>query len=98
MREELTSVLGVARLGQRREADQIGEENGDAPALGGGRWRSRWRCLVRDRPAALAAELDAGCVRCSAGGTQDRELRSALAAELAAGLVLGTASRANHPA
>ena len=32
--EELADVLGVTMLGQRREADQVGEQHRDEPSLG----------------------------------------------------------------
>ena len=35
--EQLADVLGVAPLGERREADEVGEQDGDEPALGGRR-------------------------------------------------------------
>ena len=38
-REELPGVLGVTRLGGGREPDEVGEEDGDEPALGGRRRR-----------------------------------------------------------
>ena len=41
-REELARVLAVALLGERGEADQVGEEDGDELALGRRRRRGRW--------------------------------------------------------
>jgi hypothetical protein len=40
--QELTSVLGIASLGECREADEVGEQDGDEAALGdGGRDQGR---------------------------------------------------------
>ena len=67
-REELAYVLGVAALRDRREADEVGEEDGDEATLGGGSSRPRCgrRCRYRERRAALAAELHAGRIGRSA--------------------------------
>ena len=60
--EELARVLGVSLLGCSREADEIGEEDGDEPSLGR-RGSARGRCgccrgrCCSDRRPALATEL-----------------------------------------
>ena len=57
--EELARVLGVALLGGCREADEVGEEDGDEAALGR-RFRDRRSrgslCRTRDGRPALVAE------------------------------------------
>ena len=50
-REELAGVLGVARGGGCREADEVGEQHADEPALGDGRGRPCCPCR-RGRRAA----------------------------------------------
>src|SRR5205823_5733114 len=97
-REKLARLLGVALLGGRGEADQVGEEDGDEPALRGGRRSRRWalgrdRGLSRQRGAALTAELLPGRIRVAARGAAGLELGAALAAELLPGSVLRTATR-----
>ena len=88
-REELARLLGVAALGLRREADEVGEEDGDDAPLGNG--RGSGGCGRRrggggaERRAALRAEL-----RGRVGGRPARraracERRPALRAELRAG-------------
>ena len=67
-REQLADLLVVAALRERREADEVGEEDRYEPAL---RERRRRGSLASQRgsgggvqrEAALAAELDAGTVR-----------------------------------
>src|SRR5581483_8025308 len=82
-REELAHLLGVARLRQGREADEVGEEDGDEPALGSRLRRSRLRRhTVGERRAALAAETHPRLVRGAARRAADRERRAALPAEL----------------
>ena len=57
--EQLPHLLGVARLRERREADEVGEEDGDEPALGRFRGRGGRGRPMRpraERTAALAAE------------------------------------------
>ena len=96
-REELARVLAVTLLGERREADQIGEQDRDELALGGG-CSACDRCgsVVGQRRAALAAELHSGRVRGSARRARGGERAAAFAAELAAGLVLGATCGAMH--
>ena len=64
-RERLTDLLRVTLLGERREADEVGEEDGDEAALGdvGGKDLDRLRRGDRERRRALAAEQFAGLVR-----------------------------------
>ena len=69
-REQLAHLLRVARLGERREADEVGEEHGDEAALGRRSlaWRDRWLspprrelCRTRRRsarPASCGAPQD----------------------------------------
>ncbi len=63
--QELAHLLRVARLGERREADQVGEEDGDEASLGRGRcarqsstapgWPPRQaRCRIRRRTSPTA--------------------------------------------
>ena len=64
--QRVADVLGVALLGERREADEVGEEDRDEAALGEGRLgRARPRAArdgglcgdpVRERRRAFAAE------------------------------------------
>ena len=50
--EQLAGVLGVAALGERREADEVGEEDRDEAALGDRARRRRGRsCAGRSQPA-----------------------------------------------
>ncbi len=101
--EERTHVLGVARLRERREADQVGEQDRYQPPL---RDRIRLTGRTGDRPggrrsqrgAALAAELGSGGVRRPALAARKRERHTALPAELAPCLVLGSARLAAHGA
>ena len=99
----LARLLGVALLGERREADEVREQDRDHPPLGDGRRRGRrgsWLAGGRlrdardERGAALAAELRVGGVGRAAVGATGRETGAAFAAELAAGLVLRAAVRA----
>ena len=96
--QELPGVLGVALLGERREADQIGEQDGDEPAFGDRRRGRGRRCCGDERGRAFAAELGVGAVGRSAGRADQRESSRTFLAELAPGLVLGPAARADHPA
>jgi hypothetical protein len=90
-REELANLLGVAVLGERREADQVGEEHRDDPALGDRRVRRsrRGRGLEggAERRAALRAEFRRGRGRGAAGAAGAGERASALATEFASGRV-----------
>ena len=95
--EELPHLLGVSRLGERGEADEIGEEHRYEPPL---RLRRLARACGRLRlepGAALAAELRTRRVgRPHAARTHDCQLAAAFAAKFPAGLVRGSASRAPH--
>ena len=90
--QELAGVLGVAALGGGREADEVGEEDGDEPALGNrlllsaSPGESR-RCESVDR-SALGAELRAGRKGRGARRARPGECRPALGAELRADRVL----------
>ena len=54
-RQQVAHVLGVARLGERREADEVGEEHRDVAPLGDRR-DGRGAAAGGQRRAALAAE------------------------------------------
>ena len=93
--QELARVLRVPRLGGCREADQVGEEDGDESPLGCGRCGGDGLVLsAHERFTAFAAELRAGRIRRATRGTGDRERGTALAAELPARLVLRATGRA----
>ena len=95
-REELAGVLGVAPGGGCREADEVGEQHADEPALGDGRGRPRCPCRRgrRDGSAALAAEPVTGLERRTAGGAPARERSAAGRTELATVAIADTAVRA----
>jgi hypothetical protein len=100
-REELAHLLGVARLGERGKADQVGEEDGDQAALG--RWSGRWsrggrNGLRLERGSALVAELLAGVVGRPARRTPGSEGRAALATELRVDSVVSPATGTGHVA
>ena len=67
--QELARLLGVAALGERREADEVGEQHRDEPALGS--WAPSGvgsaGAAASERRAALAAELHRRAVRRAAG-------------------------------
>ena len=96
-REKLAHLLGVARLRERGEADQVGEEDGDEPAFGGRRLAAGVRGLSREFGAALAAEALPGLVRSPARGAGGGQRAAALGAELAPFAVRRSAARAGHP-
>ena len=99
--QQLTDVLGVAALGHRGEADQIGEQDRDEAALGdarfvagGGRGSGEASCRGFSRleaAAALPAEAGTGRIRRPARGTRDGEASPALATEFSTWLVRRTA-------
>ena len=102
-REQLANLLGIARLREAREADQVGEQHGDEPALGRGslscgRDLGAGPMLGRDRRAALVAELLVPGESSAAGAAVRRrgERRPALLAELLPFEILGPAARADH--
>ena len=105
--QELAGVLGVAPLGERREADEVGEQDGDEAALGDRRdrerrgsgtpRRGRWRGGSR-RPEGWPhspQNFSSGSLG-AAGRAGGGERRPALDAEPPARLVLGAAVRADH--
>ena len=103
--EELADVLGVAGLGERGEADQVGKENRDESPLGGrprvcglgrGRRRSHRGFLSCQRRAALRAERHRGVVRRTARSAGPTEFCAATAAETGGGRILSGAVRADH--
>src|SRR5207248_2141027 len=99
-RQELAHLFRVARLRQGREADEIGEEDGDEAALGGlrrrrGRRRGR---ICGEGAAALAAKVHPGLVRGATRRAAEREGSTAAAAELAPGRILDPAVRARDHA
>jgi hypothetical protein len=96
--EQLAHLLGVARLRQWREPDEVGEKDGDEAAFDGGRGNGGDRLASRlvERATALAAEALARLVRRPARRAHDRERRAALGAELPPRAVLVAAFRAAH--
>ena len=101
-RQELPHLLGVSRFGKAREADEVGEEDGDEAALsGGGLVDLAGRVATGDGRgaewrAAFAAEALVGLVRrptCLAGGA---ERAPALGAELPAFAIRSTAAWADR--
>ncbi len=86
-REELPDLFGVAVLGERREADEVAEQDGHEPPL-----RLRGRCGCRrfamQPDAALAAEAVVCLIRRAARRTGQGELGAAIGAELSARAVL----------
>ena len=65
-REHRADVLGIELLGARREADEVGEEDGDDLAL-----LARGRGRPLERRATGVAEAGAGRVLPAAPGTDD---------------------------
>ena len=100
-REELPHLLGVARLGERREPDEVGEQDGDQAPLGGRgrRWRigrgRRRRGEPGQRRAALATEACPGAVARAAPRAGALERHAAARAELRVVGVLDAAVRAD---
>ena len=98
--QQLADGLGIAVLGEAREADEVGEEDGDQAPLG--RCRSGWglfRCWRlggAQRLAAAGAESRVVPVRRAAMRAGGRERAAAVVAELAAAAVLDAAARADH--
>ncbi len=87
VRKELPYVLGVASLGEGRVADEVGEKDGDEPALRRGSFASFGCRSCTESRTALTAELDRRGVRRATRGARLRKRASALAAELAVPLV-----------
>ena len=91
--QEITHLLRVPVLGERREADEVGEENGDVPALDSDR-----RCVsksgVVESGSALAAEVLVGLVPSAAPRARDPERCPALGAELSSCSVQPSTRRA----
>src|SRR5439155_20188825 len=98
--EQLPRVLGVAALGERREADEIGEEHRDELPLGGGLGGGRGGFATQhpERSSAFGAERVAELRGASAGRAGECEAGAALDAELRAGPVFGPTARAGHAA
>ena len=98
-REELAHILGVAALGEGREAEQVGEQDRNQAAL-----RSRCRRLGSDPScrwrgecrSAFAAELLTGLVRSPTGRASTCQNSAALGAELPTLAILGAAARAER--
>ena len=95
--EELADRLRIAVLRQRREADQVGEEDRDQASLGGrdaaGGFRGR---VGTEDVAARPAESRVRPVRLAARRTVGGERAAAVVAEAIRGRVLGSARRADH--
>ena len=88
-RKQLAHLLGVAVLRERREADQVAEEDRHQSPLGlGGGGRAEG---LLERGPALAAEAVVGLVRGPTGRAGQGQRRAAAGAELASGAVLGSA-------
>src|SRR6185312_13101550 len=95
--EELAHLLRVARAGERREADQVGEEHRHHPPLGCRRLRRRHgRGRGDERRPAGAAEAVAGLVRRAACGACHHELGAAARAVAPPLPVLAQAGLAAH--
>ena len=77
-------------------ADGVAPGDGAEVAAGGVGMTRAGAPALAERRAAFAAESDPLLVRCPAGRAGNREPRSTLATELATGLVLGAAGRADH--
>ena len=106
-RQQVADLLRVPRLGDRREAHEVGEEDRDDPPLchgwrrrgtraGRGRRRESGRRRPGEARPALTAEARRRRVRRAAGRTGGRERRPALEAELAARVVVCAAARTDH--
>src|SRR5581483_6275043 len=93
--EQLAHLFRIARLRERREADEVGEQHRDDAALGHG-LRRRCRRLP-EWGAACAAEALAGAGDVPAGRARQRQCVPALPAEAMADRVLGAAGGADHP-
>ena len=98
-RQQLARLLGIPVLGVRGEAHEVGEEDGDEAPLRDGRpgVRSRdGRSSRLERATAVAAEEIARVVRAPADRAPACKLRSALRAEAAPRLVVGSTVGATH--
>ncbi len=107
-REQRPHLLGVARLRERGETDQVGEQHGDQAPLGRRLWPCRrhgegdCRSARRGGPgdtegrAALAAEAVVRGHRGAAGGARRRERCPAAAAEPLAGSIFHSTGGADH--
>ena len=95
-REELARVLGVAALGRGREADEVGKQDGDEPALDADPRRSGDRGRLGDIEggAAVAAEALVGRVLAAATRAHRGERAATVAAEAHPRRILSTAARA----
>src|SRR5207249_3732005 len=89
--EELTCLLRVARLRDRGEAHEIGEQHRDKPPLGRRRWMRCGCRLCLERGAALRAEAHSRFARCATGRADPVEPSAATAAEARAGGILRSA-------
>src|SRR5205823_409781 len=83
--QQLAHLFGVPALGERGEADEIGEEHRDDAALDtrGRRMSTSRNGGPVERAAALTAEALVRLVRRAAGRALDKERRSTPRAELA---------------
>ena len=90
-------LFGVEVLGERREPDEIGEDDRDAPPLAGeDRRRFGHRLRSVECGAAGAAEAKAGRILGTTARAQGHERRAAGAAEASVGRVVRGAGRATH--
>ena len=102
-RQQLAHLLGVARLGQRGEADEVEEQHRADPALGHRRCAAGAAygaaaagAVASKRGAALAAERCRGPGSAPQDGQAWLQRRAALAAELGGDGVGGAAGRAGR--
>ena len=101
--QQLADGLGVAVLGQRREADKIGEQDGDEATLGDGRVRRPRTSAVDGRPAhaqpCAAAEQKLASARFGSPqpGQADASGVPQLSQNLLPLAVVGATGRAAHP-
>ena len=102
--QQLADVLGIAGLGQAREAHEVGEEDRDQPPLRhaegrvlrgriGRRGRGRW---LGEGGSTFAAEEVAGGGRRAARGAAQRQAGATVRAELSAGLIGRSTGRTGH--
>ncbi len=97
--EEIADLFGVARLRERGESHQIGEQDRDQAPLRQGSVRCRRGSngdLPAERDAAFTAELRPWRVRRATRRAPERQVSAAFTAELATRFVLRTARRAAH--
>ena len=102
-RQELACLLGVAALGERREAHEVGEQDGDEASLGDRRglclvrgWYACRGWSARERLPATAAEPVLGVIGGPTRRTSGKQGRTTVATEAAVSAVLGPAGLADQ--